>query len=212
MHAYILTGGSENERSERITSLLSERSVSPFDTISIIPDTPFIGVDTVRGVTIRLSIHPVISPCHAVVIRNAHTMTPEAQNAFLKTLEEPPGDAIIILETSQPDALLPTILSRCQLVNLGTVAAYADQEILQCIDTLKYVREASIGCRLQKIDTIAKTHGDALAFVELAIAALQKELSEHRHHAKLLRSLLTARTQILGNITPKLALDAVFFS
>ncbi|MBI3342980.1 hypothetical protein HY032_02395, partial [Candidatus Gottesmanbacteria bacterium] len=165
MHAYILTGGSENERSERITSLLSERSVSPFDTISIIPDTPFIGVDIVRGVTIRLSIHPVISPCHAVVIRNAHTMTPEAQNAFLKTLEEPPGDAIIILETSQPDALLPTILSRCQLVNLGTAAAYTVQEILQCMDTLKYVREASIGCRLQKIDTIAKTHGDALAFV-----------------------------------------------
>ena len=210
MHAYILTGGTTEKRSDHIKILLNERSISPHDVITIVPEPTSIGVDSIRGVGIRLSIHPVASTCHAVIVRDAQAMTLEAQNAFLKTLEEPAGDAIIILETSQADALLPTILSRCQLTNLGNSAAYTDKEILQCIDTLKSLEEASIGSRLQKIDGIAKTHDDALAFVDRAITALRKELLTTHNHAKLLRSFLTARSQIQGNITPKLALDSVF--
>jgi len=48
-----------------------------------------------------------------VVIDQAEKVTVEAQNAFLKTLEEPPGGAVVILVTAQPKALLPTIRSRC---------------------------------------------------------------------------------------------------
>ena len=209
MHAYIVTGAAE----EWIKTRLAEASVSLHDTISVNPDPTSIGIEAIRTTTGRLSIHPVASPCHAVVIHNAHTMTQEAQNALLKTLEEPVGGAIIILESTEPDTLLPTILSRCQLVNLGTTAQYSDEEIHTCMDTLKFFEEVSIGKRLQKIDTIAKTQPDALAFVNLAISALHKEL-EHLNfqRAKLLRNFLTARTQIMGNITPKLALDAVFLS
>jgi len=50
------------------------------------------------------------------VTERADTMTPEAQNAALKTLEEPEGRALIILLTDQVNCLLPTIRSRCQLV------------------------------------------------------------------------------------------------
>lgn len=210
MHAYIVTGGTADERNESVTSLLKERSVSPYDTITITPEGPSIGVDDVRGVASRLSIHTIASPCHAVVVSDAHTMTTEAQNAFLKTLEEPPGGALIILQTSEPEVLLPTILSRCQLVNLGSAPSHTDEQCSECMRTITSLLELSVGKRLQMIDTLAKTKGDALALVNLAIAALEKELKKTGHHAKLLRALLTARTQILGNITPKLAIDAAF--
>ncbi|TAN62218.1 DNA polymerase III subunit delta' [bacterium] len=48
-----------------------------------------------------------------VIVNSADKFMPQAGNAFLKTLEEPPPDSIIILITSRPSALLPTILSRC---------------------------------------------------------------------------------------------------
>ena len=52
------------------------------------------------------------------VIQEADTMNESAQNAFLKTLEEPPGKCLFILTTGRPSALLPTIRSRCQLLTL----------------------------------------------------------------------------------------------
>jgi DNA polymerase-3 subunit delta' len=53
----------------------------------------------------------------AFVIEQAELMNPQAQNALLKTLEEPAGRTVLILLTDQPGALLPTIRSRCQLIS-----------------------------------------------------------------------------------------------
>ena len=52
------------------------------------------------------------------VVQEADTMNESAQNAFLKTLEEPPGKCLFILTTGRPSALLPTIRSRCQMLSL----------------------------------------------------------------------------------------------
>jgi DNA polymerase-3 subunit delta' len=58
-----------------------------------------------------------------VVVDQAEKFMPEAANAFLKTLEEPPADSIIILITSRAPELLPTILSRCHRVNFRPIPA-----------------------------------------------------------------------------------------
>ncbi len=50
------------------------------------------------------------------ILDDAHRMTPEAENAFLKTLEEPPPDTLLLLVTSDPTSLLPTTISRCARV------------------------------------------------------------------------------------------------
>jgi DNA polymerase-3 subunit delta' len=57
----------------------------------------------------------------AAIINSAHLMTKEAQNCFLKTLEEPKGNALIILISEYPHLLLPTILSRCQTIKFFPV-------------------------------------------------------------------------------------------
>ena len=56
------------------------------------------------------------------IIDPADAMTPQAQDALLKTLEEPPPSAILILVTAYPDTLLPTIQSRCRRVRFGPLA------------------------------------------------------------------------------------------
>ncbi len=61
-----------------------------------------------------LSRHPKVG-----IIDAAHLLTAQAQNALLKTLEEPSGDSVLVLVAVQQSALLPTILSRCQRVTFG---------------------------------------------------------------------------------------------
>ncbi|MBI2373567.1 MAG: DNA polymerase III subunit delta' [Deltaproteobacteria bacterium] len=80
------------------------------------PDGDSIKVDDVREATRMLHIAPLEGPHKVLVVRDAERMNPSAQNALLKTLEEPPGRARIILTSSVPDALLVTVLSRCHRI------------------------------------------------------------------------------------------------
>lgn len=56
------------------------------------------------------------------IIKDAHKMTTQAANTFLKTLEEPPGDAVMILLTTNVNLLLPTIVSRCQTIKFRNIS------------------------------------------------------------------------------------------
>jgi DNA polymerase-3 subunit delta' len=78
------------------------------------PDGAFIKIDQIRELQKELSYRPFEAPKKACIIEDADKMNISAANAFLKTLEEPSGDAILILMTTHVDAVLPTILSRCQ--------------------------------------------------------------------------------------------------
>lgn len=76
-----------------------------------------LGIEQSKKVINHLSLRPYQSGGQAVVIIEAENLTPEAQNALLKTLEEPPVDAIILLGAASEDNFLSTVLSRCQIVN-----------------------------------------------------------------------------------------------
>ncbi|MEM4409071.1 MAG: DNA polymerase III subunit delta', partial [Candidatus Caldarchaeum sp.] len=62
----------------------------------------------------RIALPPFEGRLKVGIVDDAHRMNSSAQNAFLKTLEEPPARTVLILVTSQPESLLPTIRSRCQ--------------------------------------------------------------------------------------------------
>ena len=78
-----------------------------------------IRIDNVRKVNELVFQTPQISQCQVVILRPAEVMNVNAANALLKTLEEPPGESFILLETERFGSVLPTIRSRCQRVNLG---------------------------------------------------------------------------------------------
>jgi DNA polymerase-3 subunit delta' len=89
------------------------RGVHP-DVLFIAPaDSGAIKVDQVREAVDRAGYRPFEGRRRAVIIDDADAMVPAAQNALLKTLEEPPASSIFVLVTSRPDALLPTVRSRC---------------------------------------------------------------------------------------------------
>ncbi len=72
------------------------------------------GIDEIRALRDAVKFAPSVMRSKVYIIDEAHMLTKEGANAFLKTLEEPPEWAIFILATTAPEALPPTILSRCQ--------------------------------------------------------------------------------------------------
>lgn len=78
-----------------------------------------IRIDGVRKVNEFLNQTPQISPCQVVILHPAEVLNTNSANALLKTLEEPPGESFLILESERPAAVLPTIRSRCQAVLLS---------------------------------------------------------------------------------------------
>ena len=81
-----------------------------------------ISVDDIRRqVKDDVDIKPYCSPYKIYIIPDAEMMTVQAQNAILKTIEEPPEYAVILLLTSNIDSLLPTIRSRCVRLDLKVV-------------------------------------------------------------------------------------------
>jgi DNA polymerase-3 subunit delta' len=98
-------------------------------TVSIPPSEPNeplhkdISVDQVREVEQAVSLAPFEGRTRVVIIDPADAMSDGAQNAFLKTLEEPPPNAVFILIATQEDDLLPTVRSRCRKLEFGLVAA-----------------------------------------------------------------------------------------
>ena len=93
------------------------------DIIRVVHEKPgTISVDDIRTqVNNDVAIKPYSSRYKVYIINEAEKMTPQAQNAILKTLEEPPEYAVILLLTSNVNALLPTILSRCTVLNMKPV-------------------------------------------------------------------------------------------
>ncbi|MDD5433374.1 MAG: DNA polymerase III subunit delta' [Candidatus Pacebacteria bacterium] len=95
--------------------LLVEEAKHP-DFIFIAPQARDIQISQIRNLQKALSLRPVMGKVKAIVIDDAHCLNIQAQNCFLKTLEEPQGQAVFILISSMPDVLLPTIKSRCEAV------------------------------------------------------------------------------------------------
>lgn len=99
-----------------------------------------IGIDQARKIQHQMSLFPYQADYKIALIDQAERMTGQASNCLLKTLEEPTGRAILILITAQPQLLLPTIVSRCQLIKFLPVA---ENEIKKRIKDSKIIRLAN---------------------------------------------------------------------
>ena len=82
-------------------------------------DSKSIKIDQVRYLQEKIAEKPIVSNRKVYIINNSDTMTKEAQNCLLKTLEEPPSYAVIILISSNESNLLNTIKSRCTKISFA---------------------------------------------------------------------------------------------
>ena len=91
-----------------------------------------IGVEDVRSqVNSDIAIMPYSSPYKIYIINEGEMLTDQAQNALLKTLEEPPAYTVLIILTTNLEALLPTILSRCVVLHMKPVRDELVKEYLK---------------------------------------------------------------------------------
>ena len=96
------------------------------DFLCIEPDGNSIKIEQIRKLQKEIQEKPIISNKKVYIIDDADLMTKEAQNCLLKTLEEPPEFAVIILIGSNENAFLPTIKSRCMILHFNILS---DSEI-----------------------------------------------------------------------------------
>ena len=96
----------------RIVDIEFSRSVEGRNTVTTIT------IDTVRELERTVNLNPFEGSRTVMIIDGAGTMSPEASNALLKTLEEPPPGVLFLLLADDEEALLPTIRSRCQALHL----------------------------------------------------------------------------------------------
>ena len=81
------------------------------------------GIDEIRDIRDKVNFAPVQGSRKVYIIDEAHMLTDAASNAFLKTLEEPPGHVIFILCTTEAQRILPTIISRCQRFDFRRISS-----------------------------------------------------------------------------------------
>jgi len=91
------------------------------------------GVDCIREINNKVRLVPSVGKYKVYIMDEVHMLTPEAFNALLKTLEEPPGHVIFILATTDPHKVPITILSRCQRFDLKKISEEKISNRIKCI-------------------------------------------------------------------------------
>ncbi len=146
-HAYLLTGPIGSGKAWLATQLAAlrvecapEKALTHPDVHKVQPESKSrrIVIDQIRDLEQSVQRKPLIGIGKAVIIHDADRLQPQAANAFLKTLEEPPPNSLILLLSSLPEAMLETILSRCVEVPLlgppRKASGPEEQAILRAMD------------------------------------------------------------------------------
>jgi DNA polymerase III subunit delta' len=128
------------------------RSGNHPDFLTVFPDGAAIKIKQIRALRQNLDFPPHEAQRRVVLLADVHTMRREAGNSLLKTLEEPPAHTILILTGSEAGAILPTILSRCQVIPFFALpylqvaaALQAEGMPAAAATTLAAVAEGSLG-------------------------------------------------------------------
>ncbi|MFH1392454.1 MAG: hypothetical protein ABIG90_02110 [bacterium] len=110
-HAYLFVGKNLTNKALRFAKKIQDNNLD----LHITDSQGSIKIEQIRDLQKQLSLKPYSGKYKIAVIPEAQLMTNQAQNALLKTLEEPSGQAVLILISLSEYLLLPTIVSRCQV-------------------------------------------------------------------------------------------------
>lgn len=152
-----------------------------------------LNISTVREVSVSVAYRPLEARWRVVIVDDVETMQEAAQEAFLKTLEEPPSYAVILLVTRDADLLLPTIQSRCTIIRFADIRADTIQRRLESggVDAVRAqhlatLSQGSMGWALQATAT------PALADERQAVVEAAQSLIDGDSHARSVTALRLA--------------------
>ena len=127
------------------------------------------GVENVREIIEQVPYAPLLGKYKVYIIDEVHMLSASAFNALLKTLEEPPAHVIFILATTDPQKVIPTVLSRCQRYNFSKISTYEIRK-----RTCEILKAENIPYEEKAVEEIARmAEGgmrDALSILEQCLA------------------------------------------
>lgn len=127
-------------------------------------------VDDIRGLVDQVQVPPTDGRYRVFIIDEVHMLSPAAFNAFLKTLEEPPGYVVFILATTEKQKIIPTILSRCQIYDFNRITVADMVEHLQYVASQEGItaERSALGLIARKADGAMR---DALSIFDQVAAS-----------------------------------------
>jgi len=182
-------------------------------------DKQEIDISLIREAQHFLSYKSYYGGYKTVIIEHAERMNLEAQNCFLKNLEEPKGDTVIMLLSSKPEMLLPTITSRCQRIKfLGGASPQAQlpQNVsnilnLDLAEKFKFAKAANLdGVNFQNMLQGLQQHFRNLLLAKLGIGKAPENNYSLEKLKKIIRLIETiSHNSLIYNSSPKLALEII---
>jgi DNA polymerase-3 subunit delta' len=158
-HAYLISGPAGSGKRDLAIRFASEINGVPAEGVFTSPMSGVIVVEPesksrriiveqIRNLEHSLQMRGIDGRRKVVVISDADRMQPQAANAFLKTLEEPPNDSLLLLLTAMPEALPDTIVSRCLAVTLAAPSereeSAEEKELLELLCDLAASRSSGV--------------------------------------------------------------------
>lgn len=126
------------------------------DILIVVPDNTMIRIEQVREIEGFIALKPYEGKKKVVIVDDADMMNTNAENAFLKTLEEPPEDSIIILVSSRSDVLSDTIRSRCLTIRFSPLSVSDLRAVAESIGR-KDIDETLIRLAMGRAGTLLDT-------------------------------------------------------
>lgn len=232
--SYLITGGNSPERllrahslirkTQKITATEMERYFQSPDYLLFSPETA-VGIEDIRKIAYQIFLKPYQYTYKAIVFEKAENMSIPSQNAFLKTLEEPPEKSLIILCTRDKNALLPTTVSRCQNIHINTqaVCELSGEEKENYHQKIAVILSSDLGAKFKLAEELGTGRDKTLEALEKLALSLRQILIDGcygREHSGInlqnclifLKKSRQTKKYIEANVNPRLALENLFLT
>lgn len=216
MQTFLIYSSLKSFIDKEIAKIAKDLQVSPVNLIDVTPEKS-IGIAEVRKISQTITLKPYAGGSRLIIIRDMEKATTEAGNAMLKILEEPPKDNIIILTTNNLNKLLPTIVSRCQVIsNKKSELISFDSQNSKSL--LLSILSASPGGRILLSQKLAASREEAIQLLGNLVLTLEELLHQPDDNigltlsetADLLSKVCSAKNYLERYINFKATLDILF--
>jgi len=222
MHSFLIVSKNKDVAVNYVKVECRKNQIDKFD-ILLFTFQKAIGIEDVRNCQKKIFLKPIKSKTKAIILDSYTGITISAQNALLKLLEEPPANTIIYIISASKELFLPTILSRCKVIELKNASSkLPNEDRTQYFDLLISLSEKPIGGKLKLAQDVAKNKDDVILTLEKMIIAARQKLIEQICHddntaisqyLNILISLNKTYTILkTTNVNQRLALENLFLN
>ncbi len=223
----LIFGGNKEQREQKIIDIINKEEAKTFEKIKDLDNKSdiyiaklqenekSIGISQTREGTIFLNEKPFSYKKKFLIILNSEKLTTQAQNSLLKTLEEPPLYALILLSSKTQNSLLETIVSRCRLISMKE-DKNSGEEVEEHISYKKIIK-ITPGERLDLCAEISKEEKDTvLEILERWVEESREEMLKNPNEVSYvndIKRIMEIKNDLENsNVNVRLSLEALVLS